>query len=121
MASLHSRHGRTRIALWQTRCTKFLVFESSKPRRFLVAFPCAPVCCVRKGSLSLRISLRPSMLILFLPLFARWRSELWDPLTQEPPHTLSFSSALRSVHSRAHRSFSMAVFLTRNFSCCKQI
>lgn len=31
-------------------------------------------------------NLDPAVLFLFLALFARWRSVLWDPLTEEPPH-----------------------------------
>lgn len=107
-------------APWHAWYTKFLVFESAKPRRFVVASLCAPVCRVRKGS---PLGLRPSALLLLLPLFARWRSALWDPLTQEPPHTLSLSlslsSALRSQptvhtstaqHRTAQSSLPKAIF-----------
>lgn len=50
-------------ALWDAGYRKFFscfVFESAKPRRFVVASLCTPACCVRKG----RLSLRPSVPVI---------------------------------------------------------
>lgn len=60
---------------------------ASGTKLFRVAVVCREVPVRSRVSKTQSHRLKPSVLFLFLALFARWRSVLWDPLTEEPPHS----------------------------------
>lgn len=99
MESLHSRHGWAGIAPQRAWYTKFVVFESAKPRRFVVASLCAPVCCVRKDSLS--VSDLPCYYCFYLCLLdgALRCGTLWHKNRLTPSLSLSLSPQLGSALS----------------------